>query len=374
MGKIEDLFEVRCNVGAKLENILRDRKITKADLCRGTGVSRPTIDKILDGSITNVTNYDKHINKIMKFLDITPDYLLGNIRKNRTKNIREILSESIDLISEMTDIPIERLKDIEAGAEATIVELRDIALCLNTSVNALLGNNFFDIQISQMDLLVDDCDEDDLEEASGFWGHVGIVLNNASKCQWYPITSRTRQHIYYNMNKDFIVIPCMNNKVLYLNMENVNKIILLDDDDDAPGNLDWNSEISAGEIPLVIYEALPDYECDEEDTMSEKFYECIEKIIEKYGWDEENLVEITDFVSIYYKDGKINHRDINFDREENISDIVSYIYSYDDADLMDKVIYYTDYQEMENIVVLKNIAMIELPFIALENAINEKIE
>ena len=42
--------------------------------------------------------------------------------------------------------------------------------------------------------------------------------------------------------------------------------------------------------------------------------------------------------------------------------------------MADKVIYYTDYQEMENIVVLKNIAMIELPFIALENAINEKIE
>ena len=39
---------------------------------------------------------------------------------------------------------------------------------------------------------------------------------------------------------------------------------------------------------------------------------------------------------------------------------------------MDEVLYYTGYCECENLIKLKNIAMLELPFIKLENAIIEK--
>ena len=45
---------------------------------------------------------------------------------------------------------------------------------------------------------------------------------------------------------------------------------------------------------------------------------------------------------------------------------------YDDYDCMDEVLYYTGYCECENLIKLKNIAMLELPFIKLENAIIEK--
>lgn len=52
----------------------------------------------------------------------------------------------------------------------------------------------------------------------------------------------------------------MNNKVLYLNMKNIDKIVLLDEACDEPCDLDWSTDISEGEIPLVIYEVLGDYE------------------------------------------------------------------------------------------------------------------
>ena len=55
-----DLFDRRSTVGANIERILDDRKITKVELCKNTGVSRPTIDKLLAGTLTSKTNYEEH--------------------------------------------------------------------------------------------------------------------------------------------------------------------------------------------------------------------------------------------------------------------------------------------------------------------------
>mgnify|MGYP004548347765 FL=1 len=43
-------------------------ELKKMDLivCREAGISRPTLDKMLLGNITNKTNYDKHLTKIMQ--------------------------------------------------------------------------------------------------------------------------------------------------------------------------------------------------------------------------------------------------------------------------------------------------------------------
>ena len=72
------LFDVRSNVGIKLEALLAERNYTKAQLCKETGVSRPTIDKVLAGTITSKANFVRHIRKILECLRITPDMLMGN--------------------------------------------------------------------------------------------------------------------------------------------------------------------------------------------------------------------------------------------------------------------------------------------------------
>ena len=50
MYTLEDLFDRRSPVGTRLEQILMEKKCTKAELSKKTGVSRPTIDKVLSGN------------------------------------------------------------------------------------------------------------------------------------------------------------------------------------------------------------------------------------------------------------------------------------------------------------------------------------
>ncbi len=65
----------------------------------------------------------------------------------------------------------------------------------------------------------------------------------------------------------------MNNKLLLLNLNEVEQIVLLDEACDPPSFANWDSAISEGEIPLAVYEALEDYdpnwEEDEIDVIQE---------------------------------------------------------------------------------------------------------
>ena len=72
-------------VGARLEEILSERGYTKVELCQMSGISRPTLDKLLAGTITSRTNYEKHITKVLQSLNMSPDMLLGNTQTNRCR-------------------------------------------------------------------------------------------------------------------------------------------------------------------------------------------------------------------------------------------------------------------------------------------------
>lgn len=372
MTHLDELFDLRSNIGNKLEIIMEDRKITKAQLCSKAGISRPTLDKMLGGKITNKTNYDKHLGKILKYLRLTPDDLLGNTKKNRVKDIREILSFHLEDISNRTGISVNKLKIIEAGGEVSLAELRDLAICLNTSVNVIKQQNYFEPQISTYFIGLNDYYGD--ERVSGFWGHIGILSINSKKYKWYPITNSTREMIYERMDNNKLVIPCMNNTVLYLNMDNIQKIVLLDDACSNPDNMDWDLNVSEGGIPLVVYEALDDYECQADETMSENFKKKMKIITKNYHWGEKDYIYMTQKINIDYKDGRSESGQIDFNQVEDLSDEVANVYEEVDDIFEQNVICYTDTYGMEIIININNVAMIELPFIELENAIVRKIK
>ena len=144
MYSISDLFDKRFVVGSNLEQIMNGKEKTKASRCKEAGISRPTLDKLISGTITNKTNYEKHMGKILGCLSITPDIILGNSKNlfSRTKSIRKALSITSEFIASVTGISKERLEAIEAGQDASIAELRDIAFVLGTSVRCLKGENF----------------------------------------------------------------------------------------------------------------------------------------------------------------------------------------------------------------------------------------
>ena len=49
MYDMNDLFNSRDVVGCKLNQIIGSHKYTKSNVCTGAGISRPTLDKLLNG-------------------------------------------------------------------------------------------------------------------------------------------------------------------------------------------------------------------------------------------------------------------------------------------------------------------------------------
>lgn len=71
-----NLFEQRCLVGKKLKDILRNYGFSKVSFSKKADISRPTLDKILNGEIDNKSTFDKHLHKILSVLNMTVDELL----------------------------------------------------------------------------------------------------------------------------------------------------------------------------------------------------------------------------------------------------------------------------------------------------------
>lgn len=375
----EDLFEQRSVVGAKLEAAMKDRNLTKTQLCKESNVSRPTVDKLLAGNVQSKANFERHIRKILDYLQLTPDNLMGNrfIQHNHIRSIRNIMRQKIEDLASKTGYSVERLREIEAGEEATLTELRDIALVLQTGTRCIAGDGFFEPQFAILD---DILSEDEAFGGCGFWGHIGIFLAGTEKPTWFPITWNVHNQIHRQIqHMKRIVVPCMNNKVLLLNLNNIRQIQLLDDACDPPESLTEDHESDCGDTPLVLYEALEDYlyeEWDaenEKDTMSEKFRQVMEYTAKEEGWNEDSVSELLTTV-IWYRDGKKEYSSMDYHRGSALISEIETLYSYEDDEFSED---YFDYEEMDGPEVFINmneVSMIELPLVQVEEAICNSME
>lgn len=375
----DTLFDVRSNVGIKLEALLAERNYTKAQLCKETGVSRPTIDKVLAGTITSKANFVRHIRKILECLRITPDMLMGNrpsITRNQLHAIRKTMRVKVEDIAEFAGMPAERVLAIESGEEPRIAELRDIALFLATGTRSIMGDGIFDDQIARLDDLLFEKEEERISKGCGFWGHIGILPSGSTEYLWFPISANTREKVYRQMEcMDRLIVPCMNNKLLYLNLKNVKQILLLDDACDEPGFTNWDAGVDCGEIPQVIYEALDDYlNCSEygeerdPDLMSENFMEVMKRIADKKGWTA-NVIEEMQQITLRYKDGMTTCTDFEPDVDSSLVSEIERLYNFDNDEYADNMLYYSDLNGAEIIVNMREISLIELPLIKTEDAI-----
>lgn len=369
MYQLEDLFDKRSVVGARLERILVEKNCTKAELYKNTHVSRPTIDKILEGTITSKKNYETHMSKIMEYLQISPDMLLGNIvcRKNRVREMRSVIKMSTESMAKATGISQERLQQIESGGQATMAELRDLAWELSISTHVLTDTYFFEPQMGTPEIFVEDSKVQG--GINGFWGHVGILLKGSEKYRWYPITANTRDMVFHKIDDELLVIPCMDNKILFLYMPNVEEVILSDFDVGEPSDKDWNPAVSCGEMPLVLYEALEDY-CDGEmEAISGKMKKILECYVEKSGQTENELYYMLKTSVIYYANGKERWAQIEFD-DDTISETIEEVYGYGMSNVRERFFFYSDNTDgSENFLNVKKISMIELPLLKVEEAI-----
>lgn len=116
---MNDLFNSRDVVGCKLNQIIGSHKYTKSNVCTGAGISRPTLDKLLNGEVTNKTNFEKHISKLLAFLSLTPSELMGGISNPFTdsKTLRDALRLDLQQLSQRCGLSIDELQKIEAGED-----------------------------------------------------------------------------------------------------------------------------------------------------------------------------------------------------------------------------------------------------------------
>lgn len=368
MYDIGDLFDKQSTVGARLEAVLEERGYTKVKFCSTAKISRPTLDKLLSGSITSRTNYEKHMTKVLETLNMTPDMLIGRIQTqriqtqrvhNQVRTLRNQMRMKEKELAEYIGVPIERIREIEAGEEATLAELRDIAVVLDTSVRNILEKNYFPLQ-------------------NTFWGHVGIQPLESDRFLWYPITADTRKIIWQEMEEKYQVIPCMNNKVLLLNMDKIAEIVLLDDASDQPSFANWDPQVDCGGTPLVFYEALDDYlmyqemgEEPPEDIISGKLKICLANFRKKWGDDE---IYYRDELQIYCPNGKVKQRDICLGENENISTNIFHIYAFGGDVVDEKFFYGEDLNGAECFFNIENISMIEVSLVKMEEALEQSVE
>ena len=74
--KFDELFEHRSLVASKLKDCIRDMGYTKVSFAAKAGISRPTLDKLLNGSISNKSSFDRHLQKILQLLNMTVEELM----------------------------------------------------------------------------------------------------------------------------------------------------------------------------------------------------------------------------------------------------------------------------------------------------------
>jgi len=76
MMRFDELFEQRNFVAAKLKDCIRDAGYTKVSFASKAGISRPTLDKILNGGVDSKSTFDRHLQKILAVLNMSVDDLM----------------------------------------------------------------------------------------------------------------------------------------------------------------------------------------------------------------------------------------------------------------------------------------------------------
>ena len=97
----DELFEMRKLIGIKLKDYIRGNGFSKVSFCKKTEISRPTLDKILNGEIDSKSTFDKHLNKIFTSLSISSDTLMGFSTK--TQSVDAVCAQNALINYQMND-------------------------------------------------------------------------------------------------------------------------------------------------------------------------------------------------------------------------------------------------------------------------------
>lgn len=101
--KFEELFEQRSLVASKLKDVIRDMGYTKVSFASKADISRPTLDRLLNGSIDNKRSFDRHLQKILKLLNMTVEDLMLYHSVPKKVSTATVYSQNAPMNHEMSD-------------------------------------------------------------------------------------------------------------------------------------------------------------------------------------------------------------------------------------------------------------------------------
>lgn len=101
--KFDELFEQRSLVASKLKDVIRDMGYTKVSFASKADISRPTLDRILNGSIDNKRSFDRHLQKILKLLNMTVEDLMLYHSVPKKVSTATVYSQNAPMNHEMSD-------------------------------------------------------------------------------------------------------------------------------------------------------------------------------------------------------------------------------------------------------------------------------
>ena len=100
--RFDELFEQRSLVASKLKDCMRDRGYTKVSFAKKAEISRPTLDKLLNGSIDSKATFDRHLQKILKMMNMSVDELML-YSAQKSKSVMAVYSQNAPEDHEMSN-------------------------------------------------------------------------------------------------------------------------------------------------------------------------------------------------------------------------------------------------------------------------------
>ena len=100
--RFDELFEQRSLVASKLKDGMRDKGYTKVSFSKKTDISRPTLDKLLNGRIDSKTTFDRHLQKILRVLNMSVDELML-YSAQQSRPVMAVYSQNTPEDHEMSD-------------------------------------------------------------------------------------------------------------------------------------------------------------------------------------------------------------------------------------------------------------------------------
>ena len=101
--RFDELFEQRSLVASKLKECIRDKGYTKVSFAGKADISRPTLDRLLNGAVDNKSTFDRHLQKILKVLNMSVDELLFYRTASAKPVTATLFSQNAPLEHEMSE-------------------------------------------------------------------------------------------------------------------------------------------------------------------------------------------------------------------------------------------------------------------------------